>query len=101
MDATAAAPRPPLTQGRREPGAGETTTPRTTHANGRPGWGLQRGLENRIRAIGRDIFEHADAARPRVWQRAWWLFAVGCAGSMGCELGLRVRCCVRARRLRA
>jgi RHH-type proline utilization regulon transcriptional repressor/proline dehydrogenase/delta 1-pyrroline-5-carboxylate dehydrogenase len=30
-------------------------------------------LNRRAYAIGQEIFELADAARPRVWQQAWWL----------------------------
>jgi RHH-type proline utilization regulon transcriptional repressor/proline dehydrogenase/delta 1-pyrroline-5-carboxylate dehydrogenase len=30
-------------------------------------------LNKRVRELGGEIFELADAARPRIWQRAWWL----------------------------
>ena len=30
-------------------------------------------FNQRVRDIGREIFELADAAQPRIWQRAWWL----------------------------
>ncbi|MCO6439020.1 MAG: proline dehydrogenase family protein [Phycisphaerae bacterium] len=32
-----------------------------------------RRLNGRARRVGLEIFEQADAARPRVWQKAWWL----------------------------
>jgi len=30
-------------------------------------------FNDRVRAIGREIFALADAAQPKVWQKAWWL----------------------------
>jgi len=30
-------------------------------------------FESRVREIGMEIFEHAEDARPQVWQKAWWL----------------------------
>jgi len=31
-----------------------------------------RAFNKRVRAIGLDMFAHAEAARPRRWQTAWW-----------------------------
>ena len=33
----------------------------------------RRQFNQRVGEIGREIFALADAARPRVWQKAWWL----------------------------
>ncbi len=33
-------------------------------------------LPSRVRSIGHEIFELAGAARPRIWQGAWWLEAM-------------------------
>jgi len=30
-------------------------------------------FKTRVRAIGRRIFELAGEARPRVWEKSWWL----------------------------
>ena len=30
-------------------------------------------FNDRVRQIGREIFERADAARPTIWEKAWWL----------------------------
>ena len=30
-------------------------------------------FNRRVRQIGREIFERADTAQPKVWQPAWWL----------------------------
>jgi len=30
-------------------------------------------FDARVREVGREVFALADAARPRVWQKAWWL----------------------------
>ncbi len=33
----------------------------------------KNGFNERVHEIGREIFELADAARPHVWQKGWWL----------------------------
>ena len=34
---------------------------------------LDDRLERRVHQIGEEIFEYADAARLRIWEKAWWL----------------------------
>ena len=73
MVGIAAAPRAQPPDGR--PGAGDPGDGARDPSAGDfapPGRFVER-LDNDIRAIGKEIFERADAARPRVWQHAWWL----------------------------
>ena len=44
---------------------------------------------HRVREIGREIFEFADDARPRPWQRGWWLDKS--VGVLDCDERLRAR----------
>lgn len=34
---------------------------------------IDTSFESRVREIGMEIFEYAEEARPRIWQKTWWL----------------------------
>ncbi len=51
--------------------------------------GTSQLFEDRVQRIGREIFELADQAKPRVWQKSWWLEQT--TRMLDCDERLRTR----------